>query len=403
MVVNAIMVSRDSNNSKFGCPQTGVWKFFERGQSKDDAHLANSCKKVPKEWRYHFNNIIVNNLEDIPTDEPISNASSSLVKQKNIAKQPGLTNWYDSIKIKTPMQSLIDKAILLAFLLNPGYNIPSREVLSGHLLDSELAKVIHKVDGILKYTNNLTIDLDGWTAPNDPVILTILCGRGFFTNLQYLSDVLFPIKEAILAVEANRSTLADCYINLVKIAAAIQNLAIDEYKGFHNESYKGLGLKFDTFPFIANYARKLWQQMTLGWIYRKHQTRLNIDQLEELAKIYQFNLSNSIEQLHHTQTAEINPEIMTNIAETVFKEFEEETLIEDDDIEMLNPAKNLYPNKQDLDLSISASIDFKSLVFMFSNSYESRNFNEIESDNDIQEGKYNVDKIVAAELNYSSH
>ncbi|CAG8840239.1 9285_t:CDS:2, partial [Cetraspora pellucida] len=75
--------SRDFNNSKLGCLQTGVWKFFER------AYLANSCKKVSEEWQCHFNNIIVNNLKDIPTDEPISNASSSLVKQKKIAKQPG--------------------------------------------------------------------------------------------------------------------------------------------------------------------------------------------------------------------------------------------------------------------------------------------------------------------------
>ncbi|CAG8819641.1 3044_t:CDS:2, partial [Cetraspora pellucida] len=279
---------------------------------------------------------------------------------------------------------------------------------------SELAKVIHKVDGILEHTNNLT-----------SVLMVGLLLMGFFTDLQYLSDVLFPIKEAILAVEANRSTFADCYINLVKIAVTIQNLPIDEYKGFRNKcvkkfnkrfeefndpiyqltyflhpAYKGLGLKFGTFPFIANYAGKLWQQMALGWIYRKHRTRLNIDRLEGLAKIYWFNLSNPIKQLHHTQTAEITPEIMTNIAETVFKEFEEETLIEDNDIEMLNPAKNLYPNEQDLDLSISTSIDFKFSVFMSSNSYESENFIEIESDNDIQEGEYNVDEIVAAELNY---
>ncbi|CAG8704192.1 6410_t:CDS:1, partial [Cetraspora pellucida] len=90
-------------------------------------------------------------------------------------------------------------------------------------------------------------------------------------------------------------------------------------------------------------------------------------------------------QLHYTQTAEITSEIMTNIAKTVFKEFKEETLIKDDDIEMLNPAENLYSNEQDLDLSISTSIDFKSSVFTSSNSYESENFNKIESDNDIQE------------------
>ncbi|CAG8815287.1 7208_t:CDS:2, partial [Cetraspora pellucida] len=356
--------SKDSNNSKLGCLQTGVWKFFERGQSKGDGYWEGTCsfcehfysQAKPQTLQAHLAN------KDIPTDKPISNASSSLVKQKKIAKQPGLTNWYDSTKIE---------ASIALKLLNPGYNIPSCEVLSGCLLDSEIAKVIHKVDGILEHTNNLTIGLDEEIQENhskiiSPVILTILRSQGFFTDLQYLSDVLFPIKEPILAVEANHFTLADCYINLVKIAAAIQNLPIDKYKGFHNESYKGLGLKF-------------------GWIYEKHRTRLNIDQLEGLAKIYQFNLSNPIEQLRHTQTAEITPEIMTNIAETVFKEFEKETLIEDDDIEMLNTAENLYPNEQDLDLSISTFIDFKSSVFTFSNSYESENFNEIESDNDIQE------------------
>ncbi|CAG8783046.1 27579_t:CDS:2, partial [Gigaspora margarita] len=132
--------SRNSSNSKLGRPQTGVWKFFTRGQSK------------------------VNNLEDIPTDEPFSK----------------LTNWYDSTKIEAPKQLFIDEAITLAFimcgipfriinnpffinalnLLNPSYSIPSHEVLLGRLLDIEVAKVISKVDKILEHTNNLSIGLD---------------------------------------------------------------------------------------------------------------------------------------------------------------------------------------------------------------------------------------------------
>ncbi|RIB22748.1 hypothetical protein C2G38_2074742 [Gigaspora rosea] len=102
---------RTSSSTKAECPPTGVWKFFEKGASKSDsywegscsfcerfysrakphtlrAHLANSCKKVPEEWRRHFNYIIVNNLEDVSTDEPLygmSNTVSPLVKRK---KQP---------------------------------------------------------------------------------------------------------------------------------------------------------------------------------------------------------------------------------------------------------------------------------------------------------------------------
>ncbi|CAG8442948.1 1194_t:CDS:2, partial [Cetraspora pellucida] len=97
----------------------------------------------------------------------------------------------------------------------------------------------------------------------------------------------------------------------------------------------------------------------LEWIYEKHQTCLDIDQLEGLAKIYRFNLSNPINQLCHSQTTEITSEIMMNIAETVFKKFDE-ILMDDDDAEMLNPTEDLYSNEQDLDLSISTFIDFNS-------------------------------------------
>ncbi|CAG8678740.1 12488_t:CDS:2 [Dentiscutata heterogama] len=54
-----------------------------------------------------------------------------------------------------------------------------------------------------------------------PTILTILHGQDFFTDIQYFSEVLFPIRNAILAVESNHAILADCYINLMKIVAAI--------------------------------------------------------------------------------------------------------------------------------------------------------------------------------------
>jgi len=49
-----------------------------------------------------------------------------------------------------------------------------------------------------------------------PAILTILHSQGFFHDMQHLSKVLLPIKNAILAVEATNSTLADAYIYLIK-------------------------------------------------------------------------------------------------------------------------------------------------------------------------------------------
>src|SRR4051812_13998443 len=51
-------------------------------------------------------------------------------------------------------------------ILNPNYNISSCEVLSGRLLDNEVAKVNNQIDKITEFTNDITISLDGWTAPN---------------------------------------------------------------------------------------------------------------------------------------------------------------------------------------------------------------------------------------------
>ncbi|CAB4474246.1 ribonuclease H-like domain-containing protein [Rhizophagus irregularis DAOM 181602=DAOM 197198] len=71
--------------------------------------------------------------------------------------------------------------------------------------------------------------------------------RGFFSDMQHLSEVLFPIKNAILAVEAANSTLADVYVNLIKIAAVIQNLPADKYKGFCNHCIKKFNHRFEEF------------------------------------------------------------------------------------------------------------------------------------------------------------
>ncbi|CAG8602358.1 5938_t:CDS:2, partial [Scutellospora calospora] len=144
-------------------------------------------------------------------------------------------------------------------------------------------------------------------------------------------------------------------------------------------------LKFGTFPLIASYARRLWQQIkqvNTDENPNPYTASYSIDKLEGLAKVYRFYLSNPVEQLRHTQTTEITSDIIENIVETVFKEFEEILIEEDEDIEISSPTENLYSDEQDLDLK----------------------FSEIESDdNDIQEIEYDVDEIVAAQLDYSSN
>ncbi|CAG8578310.1 20554_t:CDS:2 [Gigaspora rosea] len=306
-------------------------------------------------------------------------------------------------------------------------------------------------------------------------ISTILRSRGFFNDMQYFSEVLFPIKDAILSVEANRSTLADCYINLMRIAASARNLPVDEYKGFRNYCISKFNQRFEEFndptyqlayflhpaykescetlitqlriykeqeskingnpnPFTASYtigsdsplmwwntcevkpnhlrylAIKLFSIIPssancdrifslLGWIYGNHRTRLDFDRLEGLAKVYRFNLSNPIDQLRHMQITEITPEMMTDIAETVFKEFEE-SLIKEENTESSNPTEGLYLDEPNLNLNISNFIDLNSSVFTSTNfeNYENEELNENESDNNTQKNEYDVDEIFSKQF-----
>ena len=133
----------------------------------------------------------------------------------------------------------------------------------------------------------------------------------------------------------------------------------------------------------------------LGWIYGKHRTRLGIDQLEGLAKVYRFNLSNAAEQ---TQT-EISPEMMKNVAETVFNELEEKIFSErPENTELPNPAEHLCTNEPDLTLDISNIINLQSSIF-YSNvidldNNENEESDDESSDEDGEDDEYDVNEII---------
>ena len=63
---------------------------------------------------------------------------------------------------------------------------------------------------------------------------TILKKRGFFDDIRTLSEILKPIKEAILELEGKNATLADCYLQLLKIAAYFKQMSTTDYQTLRN-------------------------------------------------------------------------------------------------------------------------------------------------------------------------
>lgn len=280
---DGLVLSDTDTHTKSGRPYSGVWKHFDKGESKGDghwegtcqycekfyprakpnllrAHLANNCKNVPEEWRRHFNYILVNNLNDIPTDEPLneSNITVNLPQKwkKVTTNQPDQPN--------TEMDaSMIDEAITLAFVmcgipfrvisnpffvnvlknLNPNYNAPSREVLSGRLLDNEVAKVNKKVDEIIESTDNITIGLDGWSAPDGSsiwnfVLLTpsrqeYLYELGNYSDQSHTAEFLANQIELVIDRIGNKKISAIISDNGANVASA-RRLICSKYKNIMN-------------------------------------------------------------------------------------------------------------------------------------------------------------------------
>ena len=58
--------------------------------------------------------------------------------------------------------------------------------------------------------------------------------RGFFDDIRTLSDIIKPIKDSILELEGRNTTLADCYLQLLKIATYFKQMSIVDYRALRN-------------------------------------------------------------------------------------------------------------------------------------------------------------------------
>jgi hypothetical protein len=64
-----------------------------------------------------------------------------------------------------------------------------------------------------------------------------------------------PIKNAILSLERNDANLADCYINLLRVAASIKKMDQDDYSDFRAHLIKVFNIRYSNL-FLSWYLVK---------------------------------------------------------------------------------------------------------------------------------------------------
>ncbi|CAJ0766560.1 8539_t:CDS:10 [Entrophospora sp. SA101] len=119
------------------------------------------------------------------------------------------------------------------------------------------------------------------------VVKKILQRRGFFDDMEALAQILKPIRTAIQELETTSITLADCYIHLIKIAAA--------FKGLPLEDYRRIGVNKKYFPKILTHAANIWRDLghkqesckeLLGFVAKnKSEDDVQLEQLLSISQV----------------------------------------------------------------------------------------------------------------------
>ncbi|GES77785.1 ribonuclease H-like domain-containing protein [Rhizophagus clarus] len=132
--------------------------------------------------------------------------------------------------------------------------IQEKRILGGGLktyLDTRWTTVHEMLDSI----SRLEICLKEIVNKNPNVIASeavktiINRKRGFFNDVCDLANIMKPIKEAILNLESNKATLADCYFFLAYLGQSINKIPEDDHVAFRQHAIKTFNERFKLYNF----------------------------------------------------------------------------------------------------------------------------------------------------------
>lgn len=196
--------SEPSENSKKGRRFTEVWKghitkgaqttrghysatcsycAFHWREGKPQVlreHLANHCKRCPQNVSIEFAKIVGKEIagNEEESDESDSEPTTNPIKKRKLnSTQTSIQSFYQSKELEKGYSDEIARSMTKAFVmcnipfstvenpwfvdliktLQPGYNPPTRKVLSGTLLEAETSRVNMRIMNELKNDNNFTI------------------------------------------------------------------------------------------------------------------------------------------------------------------------------------------------------------------------------------------------------
>ncbi|CAG8806261.1 44467_t:CDS:2 [Gigaspora margarita] len=343
------------------CLPAGVWGFFDKGASIKDHCCSQAVfqKLVP-------------------------GVELSQKKRKVTSSQALLSEFLESTKLILERENNINLALIKVFIvcnipfhiisnlyfidalreLRPGYQPPSRQLLTGRLLTAEIVKINQNIINVLEKSSNLTLGLDGWTNPNEKLLWNFVIhtssGREYLWKLVDLSnqshsgEVLqdyIGIKLSQFAQVAGiagrlwtrivGSNIKKGDLDILKAQLCKYACNEEPYNGSYvpdiNSALSSLAVKLFSVRSHAASCERIWSHCE--WFLGDRCTNLGTKNLESMVKISSYLISNAKQELHYYGLDLTEEEIQSIVQDfVVFSEVEEEST--SDNLDDLNEIMN---------------------------------------------------------------
>ncbi|GES81622.1 ribonuclease H-like domain-containing protein [Rhizophagus clarus] len=177
----------------------------------------------------------------------------------------------------------------------------------------------------------------------------IIQNRQFWHDVKQLKMILGPAKNAVKALELNTTTLADCFIELLKMAQAISAISFQNHDfkqkciAIFNKRWKEFDINI---YMLAFFLHPKYQ----GWFLSKRRTKINIKRLQAMAQMHSYLIMNAKSELKYINdeiTLEELDQTLNQVALSInngidlFDDENDENLVNFEDINEIEEAVDL--------------------------------------------------------------
>lgn len=217
-------IQKSKEKNLGGRPLAAVWLHFERKEKVGPGKYGAKCKYCSAEWKRgevtvleehlanHCSNVptlvLREFMEKIKNRESVSNNKKRKLDISGQSGQTSITDYHDLADLPEGRIQRINRALIKFFIccgvsfrivehpffidllkeLNAGYDPPTREYLSGRLLEDELSSVNSKVQADLDCQTNLTL---GEKDNQFSLLFSLFLLFFYFLPISYLLLIVF--------------------------------------------------------------------------------------------------------------------------------------------------------------------------------------------------------------------